>query len=364
MYTTLNIAGYRGLNPFHIEGLGRINLLVGRNNSGKTSILECVELVRTAGSPTVFSSIVRWRGEWGYPDERRFPSINVTHLFPNHKLDSGISIEATGGNVADSRRWRNKISVRVRRRSEKEVEELPFDLLLDEEEQFLLEVFSTNPKRRYGAGVTNEGLTALHRRPVRREINAEKPVCFIRTDGMTAQDAVRLFDELVLTENEEHVTEALRIIDPSLERIAAVSNAEGVRSRVGPGGLFVKLKGVGDRVPIGSAGDGMWRMLGLAVALANAKGGVLLVDEIDTGLHYSVMKQMWRMVTERASALKVQVFATTHSRDCYESLAAMLQSGPSSPEVAIHRVEPERKRTVAFHNDEIVAAARRGLEVR
>ena len=363
MYATLNLSGYRGLKPFHIEGLGRVNLLVGKNNSGKTSILECVELLRTAGSPTVLSSIVRWRGEWGQPDDRRPPTINVTHLFPNHDLGNKICIEATNGDVTDSQRWRNKITIRVRPRSRKEIAEWPYDLL-NEEENSLLEVVSSNPKRRYGAGVTSEGQTSLHRRPIRSETDPEKPVCFIRTDGLTAWDAVRLFDELVLTENEENVCEALRIIDPSLERIAAVSNASAMRSRVGPGGLFVKLKNVEDRIPIGSAGDGMWRMFGLAVALANAKGGVLLVDEIDTGLHFTVMKQMWQMVTERANALRVQVFATTHSRDCYESLAEMLQSAPSSPEVAIHRVEPERNKTVVFHNDEIIAAARRGLEVR
>ena len=158
--------------------------------------------------------------------------------------------------------------------------ELRYDLL-DDDESLVLEVVSSNPRRKYRAGVTSEGQASLHRRPVRSEIGSEKPVCFIRTDGMTALDAVRLFDELVLTENEESVREALRIIDPSLERIAAVSNADGMRSRVGPGGLFVKLKNVEERVPIGSAGDGMWRMFGLAVALANAKGGVLLVDEID-----------------------------------------------------------------------------------
>ena len=78
--------------------------------------------------------------------------------------------------------------------------------------------------------------------------------------------------------------------------------------REGPGGVVLKLHGVPYRVPIGSAGDGMWRMLGLALALSNAKGGVLLVDEIDTGLHYSVMENMWRMISERAVVLDVQVF--------------------------------------------------------
>ena len=108
----------------------------------------------------------------------------------------------------------------------------------------------------------------------------------------------------------------------------------------------------------------MWRMLGLALALANAKGGILLVDEIDTGLHYSVMEDMWRMVSERAAALDAQVFATTHSRDCYESLAAVVRPGSISTTVTIQRIDAQRERAVRFSNDDIVAAAERGIEVR
>ena len=108
----------------------------------------------------------------------------------------------------------------------------------------------------------------------------------------------------------------------------------------------------------------MWRMLGLAVALANAKGGILLVDEIDTGLHYSVMEDMWRMVSRRASALDVQVFATTHSKDCWESLAAIVEPHARTAGVTIQRIDPSLGRTVGFLDDDIVIAAERGLETR
>ena len=108
----------------------------------------------------------------------------------------------------------------------------------------------------------------------------------------------------------------------------------------------------------------MWRILGLALALANAKGGVLLVDEIDTGLHYSVMEDMWRMISERATALNAQVFATTHSRDCYESLAAIATPESSHVGVTIQRIDRKKGRAVRFSNEEIVAAAERGIEVR
>ena len=126
--------------------------------------------------------------------------------------------------------------------------------------------------------------------------------------------------------------------------------------------MKVKLREIDDPVPIGSMGDGAWRILGLALSIANAGGGVLLVDEIDTGLHFTVMEDMWRMISERAAALSVQVFATTHSRDCYESLAAVVES--EAGDVTIQRIDRTRGEAVSFSNQAVVAAAERNIEVR
>ena len=62
MYSSIRIQGYRGLDSFRMQGLGRVNLLVGTNNCGKTSILECIELLRSVGDPTVLSTIAGRRG--------------------------------------------------------------------------------------------------------------------------------------------------------------------------------------------------------------------------------------------------------------------------------------------------------------
>ncbi len=181
---------------------------------------------------------------------------------------------------------------------------------------------------------------------------------------MSASDVVRMFEQVVLTESEEAVTQALRILDPGIERIATVTvDWRPINSDSGgPGGVVLKLADSAGRVPIGSMGDGMWRILGLALSLANVRGGVLLVDEIDTGLHYSVMENMWRMISDQAAALSVQVFATTHSRDCYESLAAIAKSNVG--DVTIQRIDRSRAEAIRFSNQAIVAAAERNIEVR
>ncbi|ETX02887.1 MAG: hypothetical protein ETSY2_34620 [Candidatus Entotheonella gemina] len=57
-------------------------------------------------------------------------------------------------------------------------------------------------------------------------------------------------------------------------------------------------------------------MLGLILVLVRSQDGVVLIDEIDTGLHFTVLSNMWKLVYETAKRLNVQVFATTHSNDC------------------------------------------------
>lgn len=73
-------------------------------------------------------------------------------------------------------------------------------------------------------------------------------------------------------------------------------------------------------------GDGMSRLLGLASAVVNARDGILLIDEIGTGLHYSIQSEMWRLVFENAKRFNVQVFATTHNDDCIRGFQKAAQS--------------------------------------
>ena len=372
LYSSVRISGYRGLDSFRLDGLGRINLLVGTNNSGKTSILECIELLRSAGNAPVLTTILGRRGEWGYgDDEERQDYLDVTHLFANRALSGKVVIEGDCPDTTNRPSRNHRVTVEVTDLRDDQLK-LEQEDSLDDDGQLALKVDRSDVAQDFRARITSEGLLPWSwarrpgwpRRPSRFRDGRSQAVQFIGTNGLTAVDVVRLFDDVVLTEREAHVTEALRNIDRSIERIASVGAERRRLPREAPSGVFLKLRDVEYRVPIGSLGDGMWRMLGLALALANAKGGILLVDEIDTGLHYSVMEDMWRMVSERAAALDAQVFATTHSRDCYESLAAVVHPGSISTTVTIQRIDARRERAVRFSNDDIVAAAERGIEVR
>ena len=370
MYSSIRISGYRGLDSFRMEGLGRVNLLVGTNNSGKTSILECIELLRAVGNTRVLSAILDRRGELDYTGYRmagtsttieRAP-VDVTPLFLNRKLHGKVVIEADRADDADAAGWNDRVTMYLGDASDPEFDDAATNDDDDENERCIIRVVWSEPED--DLVITRDGIVRGRRRP--RSSGARNgshhAVQFIGTGGMAAEDVVRMFDSIALTENEEAVIQALHIFDSGIERIATAMRDRHPHHRGAPAGVFLRITGVSGRVPIGSMGDGTWRMLGLALALANARGGVLLVDEIDTGLHYTVMEDMWRMIGEQAAALSVQVFATTHSRDCYESLGAVVESNVG--DVTIQRIDRSREKAVSITNQAIVAAAERNVEVR
>ena len=367
MYSSIRINGYRGLDSFRMERLGRVNLLVGKNNSGKTSILECIELLRSAGNPHVLSSIAGRRGEWGYPTEEethasltRHEFLDVKHLFSNRELPGEIVVEADCSPGTHLARWNDRVVVHTREIGESDLETED----VEEDERFAFQIRWSRAEDDYKAFINHDGFLVVPRRLLRARNGRNgpsQPVQFITTSGMTATEVVRTYSKFVLGPKDEAITQALRIVEPAVERIAPAL-AERSLYREAPGGVKVKLHEIADPVPIGNMGDGTWRMLGLALSISNASGGVLLVDEIDTGLHYTVMEDMWRMISERAAALSVQVFATTHSRDCYESLGAAVESDVG--DVTIQRIDRNRGKAVSFANRAVVAAGERNVEVR
>jgi hypothetical protein len=189
---------------------------------------------------------------------------------------------------------------------------------------------------------------------------------FITAESYSGNELIALWETVALTSNEERVLNALRLLEPSIEKIASVSVTHdyygGGNQR---GGFRAKFKDVERPVPIGSLGDGIWRLLVMAIAIAQCKDGILLIDEIDTGLHYSVMADMWKLIYGAARELNVQVFATTHSNDCIQSLAEVCCSEEEAGgNVTLQRIERGIKKSVAYTSKEIEAAAARGIEVR
>lgn len=117
-------------------------------------------------------------------------------------------------------------------------------------------------------------------------------------------------------------------------------------------------------MPLRSFGDGLNRFFGIALSLVNAKDGLLLIDEFENGMHYSVQLDTWRMIFRLAAALGVQVFATSHSWDAIKAFQkAAAETAEKGVLVRLARKGEDIIPTL-FREDELRIVTRDRIEVR
>lgn len=371
MISSIHIEGFRGFEHFEMHDLAPVNLLVGANNSGKTSLLEALRLLTSRADPQALWDILWRRGERAVekPRHPEVPKVDVSGLFAGRAFHADAGFALTASNQRPER------TLKV------EVTELHEEL----RREFYL---SDNGNSELGLRMSGRpqpltdlipldasgalSVEAIHtpRRSKRGQVREHaSPVQYITTDAMNADDIFLMWDGIILKPDEDLVLSALACIDPDVERIAAIRTSNSEHDwRPSRSGFIVKHKRFENPVPIGSLGDGIWRLFSLAIAMTQCRGGVLLVDEIDTGLHYSAMSDMWRLIIRTARMFEVQVFATTHNYDCLSSLASNADAFSSGqlaePTVSVQRVERDNNRAVSYTGEEIEKAIQHFVEIR
>lgn len=355
--TGIEINGYRGFARFRAEGFERVNLIVGRNNAGKTALLEALEIALANGHPgRVYLQSLR-RQEWYAPVSEIEQAVTETHeeqlvdlrqMFHGRQLAEGgeLTVAALMGPARVGLGLKcttdplGRRGVSARRLTD--LNETWHALLVED------------------AAVT---LSALVQQA--RNVGAEPAdLRSVDVPRMSPPALARLWTDFVQPRRAEgEVCRALQLVDPTIEDIICV-DTQGHR---GWSSFLVGLKEVPARVPLGSLGEGVGRVLSLAMTSIAARGGTMLVDEIDTGLHHSVFATLWPWLISRARApaSAFQLFATTHSEDCVRGLAAVAaESDESARDVSLHRIVPQEGTTRRFSGRLLADAVESFLEVR
>jgi energy-coupling factor transporter ATP-binding protein EcfA2 len=375
MYHTVNIEGYRGFDHFEMRNLGCVNLLVGKNNSGKTSVLEALHLLSYGGDLTALWQLSNRRGE-RFSDDRDSPrytgdiELDISHLFKGHELQLGCKFTITARNQTPE----SAVTFEIGEPSSKERIEAPTPPPVESGalplSRMVLRVHASPPapsrvvaiSRR--GGINFENLELPRRTPnnARRVREFVPSSHFISSESLSGNELAQLWDTIQLKPAEQLVLEALRFIDPEIQQIRSMGASRYFGDR---SGFIVKRADYREPFPLGSLGDGAWRMLAMAIVVTQCRDGVLLIDEIDTGLHYTVMADMWKLIFNAAREFNVQVFATTHSFDCVHSLATLCSLvGHEEDGITIQRIEANRNAAVAFTGPQIRMIAERDIEVR
>lgn len=375
---SLHLRGYRAFSDFRVGDLGRVNLIVGKNNAGKTSILEAIRLLASGGDPSTLSQIATDRGETVAVDPELFTEYrreavpDISHFFHGHQFDPGLRFDISSGNGMGS------LSAEI-----VEMAQLPENerIYMGREGSLFSEGFyegqlalrlRSEASDLYGVhafAVSEEGAfifdapTLARVRPTRRRPRAETvPTVVITPSSLLPSLMSGMWERVIREGRENDAIEALRILQPDIDGIFFLPGERVMRGR---GGVLVSQKGSKRRVPLGSMGEGMRRILALAISLAQSRRGFLIVDEIDTGLHWGVMSKMWELVMRTADDLKVQVFATTHSLDCLRGLKEAVDDNVDlKKHVRVHKVDIALREAVTFSADDLTIAIDQEIEVR
>lgn len=332
MLESFQINNFRLFQHLEVRKLNRVNLIVGKNNAGKSTFLEAVELYASNASPTVLLDLVESRQETWFseaqPHSQNFISNSVRHLFCGHKLpiigEKGISLGEVASNTKlhiSTAAYQNKNDDEGTLRKIR-ISEVELDENLSNVEIFLIAEEGERTRRLFR--FENQDLRDIRLRnrmisvSERQESELKYTWQIVSTENMPNRKLAALWDLTSLTDLEQEVISALRLIDDRVTGVAFVENsASYFKSRENDRRIaLVKIKGIDEPLPLKSMGDGMTRLFHIIVALVNARNGLLLIDEFENGLHWSVQPKVWDIVFQLSDRLNVQVFATTHSRDC------------------------------------------------
>ncbi|MEB3311207.1 MAG: AAA family ATPase [Snowella sp.] len=362
----LTIQGYRCFEDFSMDGLTRVNLLVGNNNSGKTSFLEAIYLLVNQPSMGTGIKAIREifdnRNEFSQKLEKiDNPSQQIVsreyfldHLFygygnkksKNFKINCIQEIGMSLIGILELK-YEDYIALLY-----------PHDKSMFEKEFNESIAFYSDGSLRIGYDLDLKSV----KDDINEKIDYSSSINFsflLSSRQVDFNTIAEIWDKISLTSKEEIVIESLKIILPNVERLG-FSISPGVNI------IKLKLQGLSELIPLSTMGDGMNRILALVMALVSTEKGVLLVDEIETGLHYEAQLDMWRLVLKTAQDLDVQVFATTHSWDCIAAFKEALQELEDQSVAKLFRLDSKygKLRAVEYDASEIKTAVEQGIEVR
>lgn len=334
MLNSLLINNYKNIRHLSVPQLRRVNLVWGKNNVGKSSLLEALSIYASNGGLSQLYEILKMRGE----DLNAFDTMNsvttedeLNAFLPLVKDYKRSILETDGVQVGESEE--NVVTIKLVRVSRIRTNlsesgktstiRIVASVDAPQEENVVsqsLGIQMANHSKQLdyvinlgGHGINEFGLLDTKRMPI------NVPFRYISSSGNQGASIYKLWSAVSMSESEDYVIKALQIIEPRIKRFNILTS-DSIGSEQGfiP---FVLLEGENNRVRLSSMGDGINRILTIILSLINCKGGIFLLDEFENGLHYSVQSKLWDIIFELAKNLDVQVFVTTHSNDCIKSFA-------------------------------------------
>lgn len=342
MIGSFRIQGFRCFKDLELRDLGRVNLIVGANSVGKSTVLEALD-VWSGGFQgwCIAWELLHRRQELG-PMGRAGRVRNLTsaqRIFRSTSPGSSTSRATLTAVPVDGTSLRHR--------------ELELSLLKEDQPLKAAAAWRLDDDTGSLVDFIAEFWDQL---ALQVAATREGRASFVLTHR-EATNLSALWERTELTPRKDRLIEALRLVVPEIMDVAVTTHADTSTVKV-------RLEGATAPVPLLSLGEGLHHLFYIALAAVNAGGGLLLIDEVESGLHFTVQEQLWRFLFEVASQEDLQIFATTHSMDCIRAFQSAAAAHPE--EGALIRLHREGADIFAetFNEADLEVVTRGDIEVR
>jgi AAA15 family ATPase/GTPase len=322
MLTSLEIQNFKAFRHLKIEKLAKVNLFVGESNTGKTALLEAIHFLPHTASPvtpsfrtaSTGSDITKGFERWLYHDLNTKNPIKI--------IGESSWTDKTQRTAA----IRTIISKKAPQTGEQNVQELSSGDII---------VWSANSQSSW---------PQLGR---------------ITTSRFSAVELARAYDLWIrVTANEDRIVEFARAVEPDLR---SLRNLELNGTRM----LHADV-GLPERIALPLLGEGLNRLIEIYGAIIGEGADIVLIDEIENGLHWKALPKVWQGIKAVVDAEDVQIFATTHSIECINAAMEVFKGQPLD-DLAVHRLERRDDgdiHCITMDEETLARMLERGWEVR
>lgn len=321
----LNIRSFRGIRNLKMDDLGEINLLVGDNNCGKTSVLEVLRSIGNPESVSLWQEIAQRHPKWIHVRSSVFEMMRL--LIDEKREEREIAYEVgMQGNLHGFRMTEAVEDMEISY-PEAEASNLMFlrenadfgDELIPDAKRLTL-TFYIDEKKVSDCCIYN----FTNRRGEGGKERADSIVFFPGIINYISPiqhaDAWPFLSEVFDTpELYESMLSVLRDFDPG---VISINADQGKGGYLQYQAVKILSRDQGKALPLDVYGDGMKKAILLMSAVAASKNGILLIDEFETAIHTSAMKRLYGWLLSSCRKLNVQLFMTTHSIEAVDKLLA------------------------------------------
>ena len=307
MFHNIEINRFRGIKHSKIEGLKQINLFFGKNNCGKSSLLDAIFLISGISNPKLPLNVNIIR------NYRRLEPSDMKLDFYSLDMSNPIVIKAENDETRE-------LQISVVESSTSTVNLLGEDnnvASTDLDNKYGLVLKYKVDEHAYESSIimSHSSNNSLEQRIKMPAHYKEKLTCRYLNPKYDFTTSIDGLVDVIKNKDEAFIVNALRLIEPNIKDFV-LSQYE----------VLVDI-GLDKRIPINMMGDGARKILSILTTIYECKNGIVLIDELSNGFHYSVMKGVWRAIVSVAKKNNVQIFATTHDLDSIKGLRDAAKSG-------------------------------------